>query len=521
LKLIPHSRGGALWRFALAAALIIAFTATTTAVAGLLEFKQAATDLSATPALPHAQVMIANPGDPQTLLLIGSDHRAGTPWHTANTDTMLLVRLDPSSATINLLSLPRDLRVDIPGHGIWRLNEAYSMGGPNLLLKTIKANVFPQLAVSHILDVNFGGFKSLVNAIGCVYADVDHRYYNNTAVSNYSSIDIRPGYQKLCGVDALAFVRFRHTDNDIVRNARQQDFLRWAKDQYSEADLIANEGSLLKIFGRHVQTDRNLHTTDGLINLFNLVAFSAGHQIKQIRFPAVIPPCGPGVAGVNGVIAQTPCYVTANPGALTAAYGTFMSPTAAPTAAAAAAARRGGGAVPAGSGAAPGRVPGLTPDLKDGKAQAAQLRHAGMPVYVPRLIPAGAQYCTPENPNCTVELGQTTAEAGVPGGYPRSYVIHDQNGTPQAAYRLTLEMNPVLGEYFGVQGTTWQDPPILGHPTETKLVGGKQLLVYADGGRISLVAWRAPQGVYWVSNTLNNRIGNRQMVAIAASLTRP
>ena len=99
MKLIPRSRRGALWRFSLAAALIIAFTATTTAVAGLLQFKQAASDLSATPALPHAQVTIANPGDPQTLLLIGSDHRAGTSWNSANTDTMLLVRLDPSSST--------------------------------------------------------------------------------------------------------------------------------------------------------------------------------------------------------------------------------------------------------------------------------------------------------------------------------------------------------------------------------------------------------------------------------------
>jgi hypothetical protein len=72
-----------------------------------------------------------------------------------------------------------------------------------------------------------------------------------------------------------------------------------------------------------------------------------------------------------------------------------------------------------------------------------------------------------------------------------------------------------------VQGTTWQDPPLLAHPTETKVVGGKQLLLYAGGGRINLVAWRTPQGVYWVANTLNDAIGNRQMVAIAASLTSP
>ncbi len=521
MRLIPRSRGGTLWRFGLGATLIIAFTATTTAVAGLLQFKQAATYLSATPALPRAQVTIANPGEPQTLLLIGSDHRAGTSWRSANTDTMILVRIDPNSSTINLLSLPRDLRVDIPGYGIQRLNAAYSMGGPNLLLRTIRANVLPQLTVSHIIDVNFGGFRAVVNAIGCVYSDVDHRYYNNTAVSNYSSIDILPGYQRLCGTDALAFVRFRHTDNDIVRNARQQDFLRWAKDQYSEGDLINNEGKLLKIFGEHVQTDRDLHTTDGLINLFNLVAFSAGHAIKQIPFPAVILPCGPPSPGASSVLQQTPCYVTADPGAEAAAYHAFMTPTAA-TPSSAPNQPGLGAASAAALRSQPSRLtPGLQPDLADGRSQAVALRGAGLPVYVPRLILAGSQYCTPDNPNCTVEVGQTTAEAGVPGGYPRAYVLHDQGGAAHPAYRLTLVINPVFGEYYGVQATTWQNPPILNRPTESRTVNGKQLELYANGGRVSLVAWHTPQASYWVSNTLNDSIGNRQMVAIAASLTRP
>jgi LCP family protein required for cell wall assembly len=511
MSLIPSSRRGALWRFALGALIVIAFTATTTAVAGLLQFKQAATYLSATPALPHAEVTIANPGDAQTLLLIGSDHRARTPWKTANTDTMLLVHIDPNSSTINLLSLPRDLKVQIPGHGTWKLNEAYSLGGPNLLLQTIKQNVFPQLTVSHIIDVNFGGFEALVNAIGCVYSDVDHRYFNNTAVTNYSSIDIQPGYQKVCGADALAFVRFRHTDNDIVRNARQQDFLRWAKDQYTESDLIANQGKLLKIFGEHTQTDHNLHTTDGLINLFNLIAFSAGHQIKQVRFPAILLPCAPVSVGASAAIQQTPCYVDANAGAEQATYRQFMAPT---RPQASASSRP---SVPARRAK---RTPGLTADLADGRSQAAALRKVGMPIYAPRMILAGSRYCTANSPKCTVEEGQTPAQVGASSGYPRAYRLRDQSGVSHAAYRMTLAANPVFGEYYGVQGTTWQNPPILNRPTETKTVRGKQLLLYANGGKISVVAWRTPEAVYWISNTLDDSIGNRQMVAIAASLTR-
>jgi hypothetical protein len=106
------------------------------------------------------------------------------------------------------------------------------------------------------------------------------------------------------------------------------------------------------------------------------------------------------------------------------------------------------------------------------------------------------------------------------GSYPRAYVIHDQQGKPYPAYRMTLVINPDLGEYYGVQGTTWQQPPLLGSPTSTVTVNGKQLLLYSNGGKLSLVAWRAPWGVYWVSNTLSDTISNKQMVEIAASLTQ-
>ena len=76
MSLIPSSRGGALWRFALAAVIVVAFSAATTAVAGLLQFKQIAKYVSATPAIKHARVVVPTPGSPQTILIHGSDHRA-------------------------------------------------------------------------------------------------------------------------------------------------------------------------------------------------------------------------------------------------------------------------------------------------------------------------------------------------------------------------------------------------------------------------------------------------------------
>jgi hypothetical protein len=198
---------------------------------------------------------------------------------------------------------------------------AYSEGGYGLLIKTIQRNVFPGFRPNHIIDTNFTGFSDLVDAIGCVYSDVDRRYYNQSApgLDNFSSIDIQPGYQKLCGDNqsvsgALPFVRYRHTD--LVRSARQQDFIRWAKDQYPISRLIGARNTLLRIFGTHSTLDTGLQSEDGIINLFNLVLNADGNTIRQIRFPANLQPC-----------TQTSCIVTANQACEQQAYARFIAPT--------------------------------------------------------------------------------------------------------------------------------------------------------------------------------------------------
>ena len=508
MRLIPSTRGGMLWRSLVAAVLVIGFAAATTAVAGLLQVRQITQYIGQTPSFKSSpSVTVPDPGGAQTILLVGSDHRAGTPFRDVNTDTMMLVRLDSASKTINLLSIPRDLKVHIPQGGAVvtdKLNAAYFYGGPGLLIKILQQQVFPGLKVNHVVDVGFGGFERMINAIGCVYADVDHRYYNNTAVTNYSSIDIQPGYQKLCGdnqadTGALAFVRFRHTDTDIVRNARQQDFLRWAKSQFNSSTLLSSRDRLLKIFGSNSQTDADLHSTDGLINLFNLVAFSSGHTVKQIPFPAIIPACTP-----------QSCYVLANPGAERAAFHAFITPTVS-----AAAPPAGGTLAPHKPGARPA-PPGpsnMFADLTGGKAQASALGGIAIPIYFPRLLANGSMYCSGAIGNCPAEVPTT-------GTYPRGYLIHDRSGGTHVSYRMTVALDPSQGEYYGVQGTTWQSPPILNGPTETRTVDGKRLMLYFNGHKLSLAAWRTPQAVYWISNTLTDSLSNSQMLAIAGSLTR-
>jgi hypothetical protein len=151
------------------------------------------------------------------------------------------------------------------------------------------------------------------------------------------------------------------------------------------------------------------------------------------------------------------------------------------------------------------RVPtaGLQADIADGKAQAAALARTSVPIYFPKMIVSGTSY-----------------EPPTPGEYPRAYQLHDPQGVPHASYRIVMAFNANLGQFYGVQGTTWKQAPILASPQEIRYVGGKRLELHFDGHSLRLVAWRTAQAVYWVSNTLSLNLSNQQMLGMAASLTR-
>ena len=235
----------------------------------------------------------AEPGKPQTILLIGSDKRAKGARdfggvRDARSDTLILVRLDPANKRTAMLSIPRDLKVTIPGRGEAKINEAYSIGGAELTLKTIKQ--LTGLSINHVVNVDFGGFREAVNAVHCVYADIDRHYFNQNApgADQYATINIQPGYQKLCGQDALDYVRYRHTDTDIVRAARQQDFIRQAKEQVGVGKILSDRHKLTKIFGDYTQSD--LHARSSILRLLTLVGQSAKSPIVQIPFKGELGP---------------------------------------------------------------------------------------------------------------------------------------------------------------------------------------------------------------------------------------
>jgi LCP family protein required for cell wall assembly len=169
-------------------------------------------------------------------LVIGYDHRAGEGNAPSRSDTVMLLRTDPTTKTVSMLSFPRDLVVDIhcPGHTVYRdrINAAYSVCGPKGTLETVKA--LTGLPVNYLISVNFRAFKEAVNTLGGVWIDVDRRYYNPHG-TGYATINLMPGYQQLTGGSALDFVRYRHTDSDLYRVARQQAFVEAAKEQLKQA----------------------------------------------------------------------------------------------------------------------------------------------------------------------------------------------------------------------------------------------------------------------------------------------
>ena len=144
-------------------------------------------------------------------------------------------------------------------------------------------------------------------------------------------------------------------------------------------------------------------------------------------------------------------------------------------------------------------VPGLEDARREGEDQAVLADpKLKFPFYFPTVRVTGSSYS---------------------GTEPRIYKIRDERGK-RTRRTGSCCARPGIGEYYGVQGLTWKAPPILDDPDRTIRRGNRKLRLYYDGKRLRLVAWKTKRGVYWVSNTLTQSIGEDQMIAIAASLRR-
>ncbi|MFQ5554167.1 MAG: LCP family protein [Acidimicrobiia bacterium] len=256
-----------LWKIAIVGTLAVAVALVFAAVAFLLwtNSRIDRLDAEALPSLATAA------GEKRTILVVGTDDRSSIPddfddvfgaFEGSRTDTIILVNLTPGVGA-QMLSLPRDLKVDIPGEGTNRINAAFVFGGPELLISTINSNL--ALEVNHYVEIDLAGFARLVDAIGGVSFLFEH-----AARDAKSGLDVPAGVQRLTGEQALAYVRSRQYQelrngtwetvggNDIGRTRRQQQMLLTLFDEVASKRNAFNLPSFASTFADEVTVDAGM-----------------------------------------------------------------------------------------------------------------------------------------------------------------------------------------------------------------------------------------------------------------------
>jgi LCP family protein required for cell wall assembly len=491
-----YSVGHSFRRFLLAGVLIVLLT-TAAAATAAFEAVSSVADLFAKGGLISSPDLTpTGGGTPTTILILGSDRRAkgaidqNVPAHS---DTILLVHMDPGRGLTSEMSVPRDLYVQFSYHGssyASKINFAYTLGGSTLSLAVVKHLL--HIPINYVVDLNFEAFDQVVDKIGCVYVDVDHLYYNSpaeSALDNYAAINVRAGYQQLCGQHALDYVRYRHDDNTFVRDAREQAFLRDAKEQLGVSGLLGHAGGIIQALSKSISS--NIRGSATIAGLLETVAGSVNGPVRQVRFPN-------NPLNVNGQDDQT-----ATAQEIRTVTQQFLEPTIVPPvvhAIPAASAPRRHHRTAAGSAVATPSVPGLTATPSYALSDALTLAvSVPFPVYVPMLSLASGSP-DPYNPFS-------------------SYTIRDPQGQLHHGYRIDWSTGSV-GAYYGIEGMDWTDPPLFAHANTIERYGRKYLFV-DNGTRVQDVGWIVGKDLYWVSNTVFGDLTTREMFAIAESAATP
>jgi polyisoprenyl-teichoic acid--peptidoglycan teichoic acid transferase len=504
----PPSLGWSMWkRFAIAGVLIVALSGAATATVALNTVSSIAHEVF--PRLnqikaPKGVVTPVYSGGPQTFLILGSDRRARSkdtfdrsdPPHS---DTILLVRFDPEQGQTSVLSIPRDLLVSFSTeNGQYypnqKINAAYTIGsqmdgndgGARLAAETIEHQL-PGLKLNGIVDVTFSGFIDVVDTLGCVYVNVDHRYYNQnigTAATNYSNINLQPGYQKLCYQNALSYVRYRETDSDFVRVARQQDFMRDLRQQISPGNVIGQIDTVAKAVGHAISSSFPPSASE-LIELAKLVAFSQEKPLRQVKFQ---------VSNANFQLNKG-SYVTTTPTLAQATLEDFLHGDQKVHLSAASrfsgVSRKNHHHLSASSAAA---AIGL---YSTSSANESEAVNAALNVPFRVLYPS-------------LRTGSAVQQQ------VRAYTLKDEQNHLHHAYMTVWQQNG-LGGYYNFEGTDWLNPPIVAHPDQVRKIGARTYLIFSDGSHIHMVAWRENRVLYWFTNTLLEDLSNAQMLALARS----
>lgn len=219
------------------------------------------------------------------ILILGADDMEEA---RGRADAIMVLFLNPERKRAALLSLPRDLRVEIPGHGLDKINHAYHYGNIELTRETVERLL--GITTDYYAKVDFTAFKQIVDMLGGVDIEVPFRMKKHTYCGE---IDLQPGLQHLDGEEALGFVRYRE-DSDFKRGERQQQLLRAIIQQKLR---LTNLPRLIKVAGvarKAIDTDMEWSKVPALVGILKNL------EPAEIM-PAVIPARGCYINGISYV----------------------------------------------------------------------------------------------------------------------------------------------------------------------------------------------------------------------------
>lgn len=229
--------------------------------------------------LQETEKVISEPvgNEPINTLILGSDARSKK--ENARSDTIIILRINPSSKRVYLVSIPRDMRVRIPGYGWDKINAANAMGGPQLAVRAVED--FTGLTLHHYVEVNFEGFRKMVDKLGGVIIDVE-----KPLVDRASKFGIPAGRQLMHGERALDYVRFRKdAQGDFGRIERQQKFFRALIEKSFRLQSVFKLHSLITILADNTETDL---TSGEMLALANLLKSIDEKKVQMITLPGEV-----------------------------------------------------------------------------------------------------------------------------------------------------------------------------------------------------------------------------------------
>ena len=212
----------------------------------------------------------------KNIVVMGCDIRKDD---VGRSDTLFVVMLDKSKKNAALLSVPRDTRVKIKGHGWDKINAAFAYGGHKLTQETVQD--FLGIKLNNYVVIDFQGFKGLVDAVGGVDINAEKRmsYYDPYADFR---IDLQPGMQHMDGKTAMQYVRYRDEEGDIGRIRRQQKFIMALHKQIASKNIIAKMPGVTKQIMSMIRTDLSLKEMVELGNVMRDLMEKDGLKMSMV-----------------------------------------------------------------------------------------------------------------------------------------------------------------------------------------------------------------------------------------------